>query len=353
MWATNRIMDQVRIAVIDGFSDLVRKTGGDSALILSKAGLPASFFEDHSPDDFMGYEQVETLLQSAAELTNCPYFGALLGSQQTIGLLGIIGYVMQQSSNVKIALNQLIDHFSLHVTGGSIVELGVAGDHAMVSYKVTGDFKEVRQTNELALAETTVIMRALLGDSWRPTAVRFTHKAPANLRPYCEIFRGPVSFNQEETQLLFPREFLNRKISSADPELNRILLSHIELLKKEILINESSSDLCTQVETLVRQTLPLGKSSSKHIASLMSVHRRTLHRMLKAEGSSFTAILEKVRKRIAINRLRHSDVSIIQLANYLGYADNSAFTRSFKRWTGKTPQQWRRDLGIDGPSAPQ
>ncbi len=338
-------MDHVRIAVIDGFSDLVGKTGGDPALILSKSGLPTSFFEDHSPDDFIGYEQVETLLQTAAEITNCPYFGALLGSQQTIGLLGIIGYVMQQSSNARIALDQLIDHLSLHIKGGSVAELDIAGDHAMVSYKVTGDFKEVRQTNELALAETMVVLRAILGDRWKPTAVRFIHKAPANLRPYYEIFRGPVSFNQEENQVLFPRELLNRKISSADPELNRILLRHIELLKNEILKNESSSDLCTQVDTLVRQTLPLGKSSSSHIASLMSVHRRTLHRMLKAEGSSFTAILEKVRKSIAIDRLQHSDISIIQLANYLGYADNSAFTRSFKRWTGKTPQQWKKELG--------
>jgi AraC-like DNA-binding protein len=97
------------------------------------------------------------------------------------------------------------------------------------------------------------------------------------------------------------------------------------------------------VETLIRQTLPLGKTSSKRIAGLMSVHRRTLHRLLKAKGTSFTAILESVRKSIAISRLRYSDMTIIQLAHYLGYADNSAFTRSFKRWTGKTPQEWKKE----------
>ena len=336
-------MDHVRLAAVGGFPALVRKLGGDPALILTETGLPGSFFEDQSPDDFMGYEQVEKLLQKAAELTKCPHFGALLGSQQTIGLLGIIGYVMQQSSNVRIALEQLIDHFSLHVKGGSILELGVAGDYAMFSYKVTGDFKEVNQTNELAIAEAIVVLRAILGGHWKPTAIRFTHKAPADLRPYGEIFRGPVSFNQEESQVLFPKEFLNREISGADSELNKILLNHIDLLKTELLKNKSSSDLCTQVETLIRQTLPLGKTSSKRIAGLMSVHRRTLHRLLKAKGTSFTAILESVRKSIAISRLRHSDMTIIQLAHYLGYADNSAFTRSFKRWTGKTPQEWKKE----------
>jgi len=338
-------MDHVRIAVIDGFPDLVRKTGGNLALILTDAGLPASFFDDHSLDDFVGYEQVEKLLQTAAEFTKCPHFGALLGSQQTIRLLGIIGYVMQQSSNVRIAIDQLIDHFSLHVKGGAILELEVVDDYALFNYKVTGDFKEVSQTNELALAESMIVFKAICGDRWKPTAVRFTHKAPANLRPYLEIFKAPVSFNQEENQVCFSKEFLNRKINRADPELNKILLGHIELLEIELLKKKSSSNLHTQVETLIRQTLPLGKSSSSHIASLMSVHRRTLHRMLKAEGSSFTTILEQVRKSIAIDRLQHSDISIIQLANYLGYADNSAFTRSFKRWTGKTPQQWKKELG--------
>lgn len=336
-------MEQVRIAVIDGFTDLVRKLGGDPASILSESGLPPDFFENHSPDGFMGYEQVETLLRNAARHTNCPYIGALLGSRQTIRLLGIIGYVMQQSSSVKVALDQLIENFYLHVKGGSVLELEVAGDHAIFGYRVTGDFNEVSQTNELAMAEAVVVLSALFGDHWKPTAVRFTHKAPANLKPYYEIYRGPVSFNQEENQVLFPKELLNRKITSADPELKKILLNHIELLKKEISQKKPSNDVCTKVEMLIRQTLPLGKVSSKQIASLMSVHRRTLHRMLKTERSSFMTILEKVRASVAMDRLKHSDISIIQLANYLGYADNSAFTRSFKRWTGMTPQQWKKE----------
>lgn len=338
-------MPLVRIAAIDGFTELVRKVGGDPAVILSKAGLPISFFDDHGPDDYMGYEQAEALLQAAAHKTNCPYFGALLGTQQTIGKLGIVGYIMQQSSNVRVAINQLIDHHSLHVKEGSIMELEVAGDHALLSYKVTGDFKGVTQTTELAISASIVVLGAILGDSWEPTVVHFTHQPPATLKPYYGIFGKSVSFNQEENRVLFPKELLNRKISSADPELNKILLRHIDLLEKEIAKNEPSSDLYGMVETLIRQTLPLGKTSIRHIASLMAVHRRTLHRMLKSEGLSFTVILENVRKSIAIDRLQNSDISIIQLANYLGYADNSAFTRSFKRWTGMTPQQWKKENG--------
>lgn len=336
-------MEQVRIAAIDGFTNLVRELDGDLALIMSDVGLPTQFFEDHDQNDLLGYETVEKLLQSAARLTNCPYFGALLGSKQTIRLLGIIGYVMQQSSTVRIAIEQLISHFSLHVQGGAILDLEVVGKYAFFTYKVTSNFKMVNQSTEMAVSAAFIVLKAVCGYHWNPTGVRFSHKAPANLKPYLGIFRVPVSFNQEESQFFFPKEILNKKIDQADPELSKILRNHIEFLK-----NELPNNLCGQVEILIRQALPSGKCSISYIASLMAVHRRTLHRMLKAEGSSFTVILEDVRKSIAINSLRHSDMTITQLANCLGYTDNSAFTRSFKRWTGKTPQRWKKENSSDG-----
>jgi len=57
--------------------------------------------------------------------------------------------------------------------------------------------------------------------------------------------------------------------------------------------------------------------------------------------------LESVRQAIATERLRNSDISIIQLSDYLGYADNTAFTRAFKRWFGSTPREWRKSVNSD------
>jgi len=74
----------------------------------------------------------------------------------------------------------------------------------------------------------------------------------------------------------------------------------------------------------------------------MIMHERTLQRMLKQQGTSFSLLLDQVRMDIAADRLANSAVSIIQLSDYLGYADNTAFTRAFKRWYGITPMQWRK-----------
>ena len=146
-------------------------------------------------------------------------------------------------------------------------------------------------------------------------------------------------FDRDENCIVFHSEILKKSIAHSNPELRRILKSHPDIVQAD-----ANTTLTERVEQIIRSTLPSGHSSIEHAANLLSVHRRTLHRRLKLGGTSFKEILENTRKQIAGKRLRNSDTSIIQLAHYLGYSDNSAFTRSFKRWYGSTPQQWRDRL---------
>ena len=82
--------------------------------------------------------------------------------------------------------------------------------------------------------------------------------------------------------------------------------------------------------------------SLEHAAKKLSLHPRTLQRKLDEENICYSGMLKKIRKEVAIERLQNSDISIIQLADYLGYGDNTAFTRAFKRWFGDSPSQWRK-----------
>ncbi len=330
-------MHDVRLAVMAGFPELVNELHSDLGAILKEVGLSPTFFTEHSGDDVISYEQIEQLLQSAATHSGCPHIGALLGSKQDINLLGVIGYVMQQSDDVGSALNELCQHFSLQVEEAATVEVVVEGDFAFLIYTTRGEIKCARQTNELALSEGMIILKAVCGAGWKPHSVNFTHKAPDNIQIYPKIFKVPVYFNQEKTQIVFPKNYLKQPIYQADPVLKKILQTHIGQLKHHL-----DTDLCSQVETIIRRTLPTGNCTIDNVASIMAVHRRTLHRMLKEQNSSFTDLLEKVRKSIASERLENSDISIIQLSDYLGYADNTAFTRAFKRWYGVTPMQWKK-----------
>jgi AraC-like DNA-binding protein len=76
---------------------------------------------------------------------------------------------------------------------------------------------------------------------------------------------------------------------------------------------------------------------------MLGVHRRTLHRHLKAEDVTFDALVEAVRSELARELLADPRTPLSHVAATLGYADASAFSRAFRRWFDTTPARWRAD----------
>lgn len=332
-------MDKVRFTSIGGVIELIREFGVDPAEVSERAGFSSTALYTYSPNDYVEYNDIETLLQTAANMTGCPYFGALLGTRQDLSMLGLLGHIMQQSPDIRSALIELKDYTAMQVASGASIRLETAGDYSSLLYQVTGGQPVVKQTNELAISECNRIMAVLYGQGWSPAAIHFTHKAPENPAPYRRIFGAKVEFNQDENRVMFRSEILEKGISQANPELRNILKTHPNLMRCD-----AGKRLEERIENIIRSTLPTGNCNIERTAALLSIHRRTLHRRLKSEGTSFSQILENTRKKIAAERLSNSSISTVQLAQYLGYADNSAFTRSFKRWYEETPQQWRNKL---------
>jgi AraC-like DNA-binding protein len=77
------------------------------------------------------------------------------------------------------------------------------------------------------------------------------------------------------------------------------------------------------------------------VAKLYNLSRRTLSRRLRAEGTTFEAVLAEVRYEVACQLLGHTDMVVRDVAETLDYADAAAFTRAFRRWSGTTPARWR------------
>ena len=259
-----------------------------------------------------------------------------MGSRQDIGFLGIIGYIMQQSSTVRLALDALHEHLTLHHEKG---QTGVAsyGDVSGLYWNNPLPFEEQHYTNEAAMAQAAVVLRAIIGNQFRAKTVHFTHRAPADIKPYKQIFKAPVYFNQAKNEIIFDSILLKKKIIKADPLLKEILIAKIEKHHPH-----KDNDLLSEVEVLIRQSLQGQQYQIEVIAKHLSLHPRTLQRKLQDLGISYSGLLEKIRRNIAQERLANADISITQLSDYLGYADNTALTRAFKRWFGITPTEWKK-----------
>lgn len=329
-------MTQVRIAAISHYTELLESLGQNPTQLLVRNGFDANFFDEKTVDQYIDYAQVEHLLQLAASASGCEHFGALLGSKQSIHFLGPLALVLMHAQTLRQALELFEQLFAYHVQEGSIVSVSNYGKLSSLTYTVTADLPSVNQTNELAMAEGMVALQALCGKSWRANSVRFTHKPPRHINAYNKIFNVPLHFNQEKNEIIFSSSDLNRRIHKADQYIQSILSQQIAQQGK-ILPNDTRG----KIEATVRLCMLNGNYSIDEVARKSGMHKRALQRALQGQSTSYTQIVNHVRKGLATERLRHSDMSVVQLASLLGYTDSSTFNRAFKRWFNTTPMLWR------------
>ena len=102
-----------------------------------------------------------------------------------------------------------------------------------------------------------------------------------------------------------------------------------------------SNSLRHRVEAQLEPMLESGEACLDRLASELGMSRATLQRRLRAEGTSFEAILDGLRQRLARRYLRKENYSVKKTAYLLGFSDPAAFSRAFKRWTGQSPSELR------------
>ena len=138
---------------------------------------------------------------------------------------------------------------------------------------------------------------------------------------------------------MFPAEALERSLPAADPTLTKLLQRQADELLARLPRVESIGD---QVRRVIQEELRGGEPSMEQIARRLATTSSTLRRRLSGEGQSFRELLEKTRLELARAYLADPRLSITEVAFRLGFRDASTFFKSFKRWTGRTPADYRR-----------
>jgi len=323
----------VSIRGIAGLPAVLRSLGFDPAEVLAEAGVEPSLFDD--PDNLIGFAARGRLMLHCVARTGCPHLGLLVGQHGQLGDLGLVGLLVKYAPDVGTALRSLVRHFHLHARGAT-VSLVVQGDMATLAYDVHLPHTEATdQLGDGAAAMMLNVMRTLCGPDWKPSEVLLAHRRPADEGPHRRVFQAPLCFDAECYGLTFPASCLHRALPVADPELSRLLHKQIEAL-------ESRTDsFLDQVRNVLRSALLTRRARADQVAALFSMHSRTLSRRLDACGTSYQALLDESRFEIARQMLENSALEVGQIAKALDYADASAFTRAFRRWSGTTPGQWR------------
>lgn len=168
--------------------------------------------------------------------------------------------------------------------------------------------------------------------------VDFDFPRPPQANDHLYLFPGPVRFGCETTRIGFDTAYLDMPIRQRKPDLKKFLSRAPE---DWIFVSFAEQLVCHRVRQYVAECLP-GAPTIDAVAQNLHYSVRTLCRRLAAEGTTFQAIKDEVRRDIAIQRLTRSGDAIAEIAYDVGFDNSTAFHRAFRHWTGSTPNAYRR-----------
>jgi AraC-like DNA-binding protein len=324
----------VRIGGVGAIPEVLHALGVDAGSVLIEAGLDPQLFDD--PEHPIAYHQRDRLLRLCIQRTGCRHFGLLVGQRGGLHSLGLVGLLAKYAPDVGTALRCLTRYFHLHARGATIQLTTRPGVASFTYDSLVLGAETDDQIGDGAVAMMLSILRALCGPGFKPTEARFAHRRPDDDGPFRRHFCVPLRFDADQYALLFAADWLQRPVPAADAALERLLRQQIETLE-----SRHPDDFPAQVRRVLQPALLTGRGGAAELAALFSLHPRTLRRRLQQFGTSVQALADECRHAIAQQMLQDTALPVAQIAAALDYADASAFTRAFRRWTGNTPARWR------------
>lgn len=303
--------------------------------LLESVGIDISVL--NSPDNRLSLDEVHRLTQKAVVMTSDVYFGLHQG-EQFMGFSNILGYVMMNCDSLKSALLKLRRYQKICDEGTSIT-LTQKGDDAILNIAILDDIlqKDKHLTN-YRLSGVYVYLKKLAGVSFDLTQVSFCHAPPEDVSEYERIFNCPVSFSQPFNALIFDARYLDLSIPEHNVELLKTFEQHAKDIIESLDVNDSYTNRAGKI---IARILNENSLSIQIVAEKMAVSVRKLQLKLQQEKTTYSKLLNDIRKRLAISYLKDRHISITEIAYLLGYSEVSVFYRAFKKWTDKTPIQYR------------
>ncbi len=255
--------------------------------------------------------------------------------------LGLLAYVLMSCATLAEVATQL-ERYSRLVGDISYARLRLAGERFELVWEWAHPSPAPVAMAQLQLAARARFTRWLTGREDFTAQAHFPFPAPADRALYDDFFGEPCLFDQPETKLLCPAEYLSAPIATADPAMQRLLAEQAEAALRAL---AGGDDFLRELERVLLQGLAVGRATLPDAAQALQTTARTLQRRLAEHGRAFRELLDELRRLQAERYLRDFQLSLGQIAFMLGYSEQSSFHNAFKRWTGTTPTAFRRACG--------
>ncbi|KSV66633.1 hypothetical protein N182_35025 [Sinorhizobium sp. GL2] len=259
--------------------------------------------------------------------------------------MGMLFYVAASSRRLGDALLR-IERYARVANEALTIQIRKLPDYR-IGFAYTGTPRHLdRHQIEFTAAVLLRLCREIVGQNLTPLRASFVHHRSGDLRNMRGLLGCDIEFDAYADELVFDAAAAGLLLAEDDPFLNEIM---VQMCEDAISIRATNaSPLRTLVENTVAPLLPHAEATAKAVAKLLGLSERSLARRLAEEDLSFGGILDELRRDLAVRYLEEENLQASQIAWLLGFQHPSSFTHAFRRWTGKSPSEFRTSRGSFG-----
>lgn len=276
-----------------------------------------------------------TMFEQAVRRTGDPQLPLRVGQAIQPHHYGVLGYLTMSAANLLEAIQRL-ERYEQLVGEISHSQLIVDGSRARLIWRAPPGSPDSPLLATSSLAGWISYARWLLGRPGQPCDVDFAHADRGDAAAARQLFGGEVRYGQADYALRFELALLRAPVTHADPQLQAMMQQQADA---QLLALRSEPEWLQTLYQAIDRGLPVGQV---RLADVAPQSARSLQRQLAAAGLSYQQALDRRREARARQLLTDERLSLTDIAFLLGYAEHSAFSRAFSRWTGESPARWRR-----------
>ncbi|OUS03785.1 hypothetical protein A9Q81_06540 [Gammaproteobacteria bacterium 42_54_T18] len=319
---------------LNQFAEVVLERGGKLDTLCARVDLPVEMVV--GPNQLVPFDKFIALLEVAAEQLHYPDISLGLAQKQDIAVLGPMSVLLSKCENFADALSNIMQYLEVLVSGFTF---SLNMKENFIELKCNVDLPELyprQQFQNYLLASTVSLSRELVGWKYPLRGCFFTRNEPdpEQQAKLAQFFGCPVAFGADALCLTMDKAILLEPVDNIAKMIGARIYS----------LESSKQDILERLTHVIVFCLASGDANLETVAKTMGYSRRTLNRRLSAAGISFSTTLNSVRYSQACRYLNSTHYKISDIAALLGYTNQSAFTRSYIRWCGMTPSEYRATL---------
>ncbi|MDX1734092.1 MAG: AraC family transcriptional regulator ligand-binding domain-containing protein [Halioglobus sp.] len=316
--------------------DYLAIAGHPAEAVMASAGLDVARL---LPSGRVHLGVYERLFEAGERLTGDDCFGLNMGASPYPQSWGLVSHLAVSAPDAMTAASALMDYSELQLNFVRFRVSELSDSRLCMELHHDGVDRLSRHVAEHLLANIAVLASTQIGYTVPELRMELAHDYARSAERLSRLINAPVTINADRYRIEAAPQFLEQRALYGEEDLYRVT----EALARERLMELRGEDrFLNSVRETVLQQLPGGLPKVIDVANSLQMSARTLQRRLQERNLRYQQVLDEVRGELALQLITDASLSLNDMADYLGFNDQSALQHAFRRWHGTTPGKYRR-----------